>query len=159
VSSNSTTWIPYSSQNLFYEPVPYEFLYTAESAPQVLVQVNGVEAACASLNCSFNYVTPPSEITDYSLVDGTLTIIGTGFTNDIQSITLQNTNCKSIIYHDETKLTCTIVPVAGSSKPIVIAKKGRIPITSSKTIDVEIVVGQVTPSVDLNPYGGTYLTI
>lgn len=30
---NSTTWIPYSSQNLFYEPVPYEFLYTIEDKP------------------------------------------------------------------------------------------------------------------------------
>jgi hypothetical protein len=115
-----TTWIPYSSQNLFYEPVPYEFLYTAETAPQVIVSVDGVEAACDSLNCSFKYIQSPSVITDYSLVDGTLTINGTGFTNDIVSITLENIDCKSIQYHDDTKITCTILPVACSAKPIVI---------------------------------------
>lgn len=73
---NSTTWIPYSSQNLFYEPVPFDFLYTAETQPQVIVSVNGIEAICSKLNCNYNYVAANASITGFSLSGTTLTITG-----------------------------------------------------------------------------------
>jgi len=57
-SFNSTTWIPYDSTRLFYEPVPFEFLHTAETQPQVIITVDGLEAVCDSLNCSYKYVAP-----------------------------------------------------------------------------------------------------
>lgn len=30
---NSTTFIEYNTSNIFYEPIPFEFLYTNEKAP------------------------------------------------------------------------------------------------------------------------------
>lgn len=77
-SFNSTTWIPYDSTRLFYEPVPFEFLHTAEKAPQVLVTVDGLEAVCASLNCSYTYVDPVTKITGFTLVGNQMTLFGTG---------------------------------------------------------------------------------
>jgi len=62
---------------LFYEPVPFDFLYTAETQPQVIVSVDGVEAVCASLNCNYNYVAPTAQITGFSYSGTTLTITGT----------------------------------------------------------------------------------
>ena len=50
---NSTVWIPYDPSVLFYEPVPFEFLYTQESEPQVIVNVAGIEAVCSSLDCGY----------------------------------------------------------------------------------------------------------
>lgn len=156
---NSTTWIPYSSQNLFYEPIPYEFLYTIETEPQVIVSVEGVEAVCASLTCGFNYIDALSEVTGYSLSGNTLTVTGTAFTNDIESITLSNIACKSIQYVSDTELTCTITSVAGSSAPIVISKQGLIPNVFGDNIEVGLTMNSVSPNTNLNPYGGTKLTI
>jgi len=55
-SVNQTTWIPWDPSRIFYEPVPFEFLYTEESSPQVIVSIDGVEAVCHSLDCDYNYV-------------------------------------------------------------------------------------------------------
>jgi hypothetical protein len=63
-SFNSTTWIDWDPTRIFYEPVPFEFLHTEESDPQVLVQVDGIEAVCASLNCGFRYKAPTAKITN-----------------------------------------------------------------------------------------------
>jgi hypothetical protein len=53
---NSTTFIDYNTSNIFYEPVPFEFLYTNEKSPQVIVSIEGIEAVCDSLNCNYNYI-------------------------------------------------------------------------------------------------------
>ena len=33
ITLNSITWIPYDPTRLFYEPVPFEFMYTMEDLP------------------------------------------------------------------------------------------------------------------------------
>jgi len=33
ITLNSITWIPYDPTRLFYEPVPFEFMYTMENQP------------------------------------------------------------------------------------------------------------------------------
>ncbi len=93
---NSTTWIPYDPTRIFYEPVPFEFLHTAEPKPQVMVTVDDIEAVCASLDCGFNYVEPEANISDFNLVGTTLTITGSGFTNPIRKITLSNIECTGV---------------------------------------------------------------
>lgn len=103
---NSTTWIPYSSQNLMYEPVPYEFLYTNETLPQVLVTVNGVEAACTSLKCGFQYIKPVSMINSFTISGNTLDIYGSGFTNDIQSISFSGVAATNIKFVSKSHLSC-----------------------------------------------------
>jgi hypothetical protein len=53
--SNTTT--PYSN-NLFYEPIPFEWLKTHETQPQLIVSVNGEPAVCHNLTCGYAYVEP-----------------------------------------------------------------------------------------------------
>ena len=50
-----STVAPFSS-NLFYAPVPFEFLKTYEEKPQVIVSVDGEPAACHNMTCDFTYV-------------------------------------------------------------------------------------------------------
>lgn len=40
IQLNSSTLVPYST-NQFYEPIPYEFLFTNEYVPQVEVSIDG----------------------------------------------------------------------------------------------------------------------
>ena len=124
-----------------------------------MVTVDDIEAVCASLDCGFNYVEPEANISDFNLVGTTLTITGSGFTNPIRKITLSNIECTGIQVVDPTSITCEVVPVAGSWKPVVIDSNGLIPIDSTSTIEVELQITSITPNADLNPYGGTYLTI
>ena len=64
-------------ETLMFEPIPQEMLYTAETRPQVLVNVDGVPAACANLNCDYMYVDTTALITSQSLLNGnTLSIMG-----------------------------------------------------------------------------------
>ncbi|TNV88211.1 hypothetical protein FGO68_gene8985 [Halteria grandinella] len=156
---NSTTWIPYSSQNLFYEPVPYEFLYTNETIPQVIVSVNGVEAVCTTLNCGYEYKEPLSVITGYSLDGQMLTIEGEGLTSDIQSITLGGVQCQDILFESDQLITCTLTQVAGSWRPILITKNGMIPLNTEDSIEVSLTITSIEPTTSLNPFGGTQLTI
>lgn len=85
--------VPYG-QSIFYEPIPFEFLYTNEEDPQVIVSVDGIEAACDSLACNYNYVASTSSITDFSLSGTTLTITGTALpTTDLKSVEFSTNPC------------------------------------------------------------------
>ena len=156
---NSTTWIPYSSQNLFYEPIPFDFLYTAETQPQVIVTVNGTEAICASLNCNYNYVTPNASITGFSLSGTTLTITGQQFTSPIRQIMFSNIACTNPTIVNTQTITCTVIAVAGNWQPIVIDGNGLIPVNTASVINVPLIVTSLSPNTLLNPFGGTILTI
>lgn len=90
---NNTAWIPYDPTVLFYEPLPFEFLYTYETEPQVIVNVAGIEAVCDSLDCGYKYVPPTSLITAISFSGSTLTITGTNFSSSIQSIIFSHIEC------------------------------------------------------------------
>lgn len=78
VTTSSSTPIEYG-QSIFYENIPFEWLYTAETKPQILITVNGLPAVCQAEDCGFSYVVPTSEITAFSVSGNTLTIDGTGF--------------------------------------------------------------------------------
>lgn len=82
-SVNETTWIPYDPTVLFYEPVPFEFIHTEESQPQVIISIDGVEAVCHSLECGYTYKAPIASITNVELSGTTLTITGTDLTTNI----------------------------------------------------------------------------
>ena len=152
--------MPYDPSKLFYEPVPFDFLYTVESTPQVIVTVDGVEAVCASLNCNYNYVAPIAQITSFSYSGTTLTITGTDIPSTVNSVKFSNIDCLSITVAAPTTITCQVTAVAGSWAPIVTDPSGIIPIASSASnINVNIGVASLTPSSSLNPYGGTILTL
>jgi len=82
-SVNQTTWLAYDPSVLFFEPVPFEFIYTHETKPQVIISVDGVEAVCDSLSCGYQYKAPTAKITGVILSGTTLTITGTDLTTNI----------------------------------------------------------------------------
>lgn len=95
-SFNSTNWINYDTSRVFYEPVPFEFLYTEESKPQVIVTVDGIEAVCHSLNCGYTYYAPTAKITGFTLSGNSLTITGTSLPSTIKSVKFSHIGCDNI---------------------------------------------------------------
>ncbi len=92
VTVDASTPIPYNSKRIFYEPVPFDFLYTHETSPQILVKVDGLDAICQPLNCSFNYIYPEGAVTGFTLSGTTLTVTGVSLPvgSDLKTITLGN---------------------------------------------------------------------
>lgn len=147
--------MPYSSSKLFYQPLPFEFVYTNEKTPQVIVTVDGVEAVCSSLACGFTYTQPTAKITGYTLSQGTLTITGSNIGADVQSVKFSNIACSNVVVANSV-ITCQVTSVAGGSwKPVVTDSNGLIPVETSAVIDVPLIVSTVSPSQSLNPMGGT----
>lgn len=93
---NYTTWIQWDPTRIFYEPVPFEFLYTEESDPQVIVHVDGVEAVCHSLDCGYRYKEPSSIITNVELDGNTLSITGTNLPTTIKTVEFSHVQCGDI---------------------------------------------------------------
>jgi hypothetical protein len=84
--------------NLFYRTLPFEYLKTYETQPQLLVSVNDLPAVCHNLNCNYTYVTPVGEVTSftYDTSSRVLTLTGTNLPNNtsfIQSISFAKTVC------------------------------------------------------------------
>lgn len=161
VIMNATTFVPYNQTSLFYEPIPFEFLYTNETSPQVVVNIEGIEAVCDSLNCNYNYIQPTAQITSFSLSsDGSLlTISGTGFTRPLRKITFATFPCTSPSIVNDQTITCQTQKVVGNWQPEVIDEYGIVPVATEDTIHISLEISSINPSLDLNPYGGTDLTI
>jgi hypothetical protein len=118
----SFTVIETNPKRIFYEPVPYEFLYTNEDKPQLSVSVGSLEAVCPALNCSYSYVTPVPAITGYSYATatGTLTITSTNISSSLRSVSLGNQTCQ-VTSQSATQIVCTVLtPVAGTFVPTVV---------------------------------------
>lgn len=145
---NATTFVPYNETSIFYEPIPFEFLYTNETSPQVVVNIEGIEAVCHSLNCNYRYIQPTAQITSFSLsTDGTLlTISGTGFTRPLRRITFATFPCTSPTILNDHTITCQSQKVVGSWQPEVIDEFGIIPVVTTDTVDVSLVLSAVSPS-------------
>lgn len=47
--------------SMLFDPVPLEFLSTAENKPQVEVKVGGLTTVCPTFDCSFGYIDVVSE--------------------------------------------------------------------------------------------------
>lgn len=65
ITYSQNTTVPYNS-NLLYEPIPFEWLRTHETQPQLIVSVNGEPAVCHNLTCGYAYVEPQGEITGFT---------------------------------------------------------------------------------------------
>ena len=68
-------------------------LYTAATRPQVLVNVGGMPAACANLNCDYLYVDSTSQVTSQMLNGNTLTIKGTNLPTDLLDVMIGDVGC------------------------------------------------------------------
>lgn len=157
----SETFYPYTPTTLFYQQIPYEFLYTEVKTPQLQVTVDGLEAVCASLDCGYTYVAATSSITSYSLSSTTLTIVGVDLVStNIRLVSFSNRPCTNVATNAaKTQLTCTVTPVSGQWMPIVFDFQGKIPSTTTDKITVPLSLTSISPSTGINPWGGNIFTI
>ena len=49
-------------ENLFFEPIPLEMLYTNAERPQIRVKIDGLDAVCPGMNCDYMYVDPNQSV-------------------------------------------------------------------------------------------------
>ena len=54
INFSSVTLQEYGN-NLLFEPIPMEMLYTDVQGPQVKVKVDGLDALCVGFNCEYSY--------------------------------------------------------------------------------------------------------
>lgn len=64
-----------------------EMLYTSVTKPQVLMTIDGLEAACANVDCDYEYVTPAAEVTGFTVNGLDVTISGTSLPTE--SVTVE----------------------------------------------------------------------
>jgi hypothetical protein len=80
-------------ENLIFEPIPQEMIYTAATRPQILVNVEGISAACANFNCDYLYVDSTALVTSQSLSGKDLTITGTNLPVNLINVRLGDVGC------------------------------------------------------------------
>lgn len=160
VAFKTTTLYDYG-KTLMFEPVPMEMLYTSVTKPQILVEVDGVPAACANLNCDYLYVNSPAKVTAMSLSGITLTVTGTNLPTKLIDVRLGDVGCGATS-GTATSITCTLKkkPAAGTYNTVqVLSSDGFVPVASVTPITVPLSTVSVTPNLNLNRFGGDVLTI
>jgi hypothetical protein len=163
----SETLVPYSS-NVFYEGIPFEFLRTFETEPQVIVNVNDEPAVCHNLTCGFKYIEPVGEITSFTFDEATKKIVisGVDLPSDMDTFvsiefglsfcTLDETSMSS------TSLECTLNqdPTCGDWTPVLNSFMGLIPNAEAlATQTVSCSISAAEPAYGLNLLGGDNITI
>lgn len=155
------------STNLFYEPVPFEFLKTYETKPQLMVEIDGLPAVCHNLTCDFSYVANVGEATTFTYTEATkeLVIQGTKLpnsTDDIDWIEFAQSSCTvDTTKISETSITCKLDrdPVCGTWKPTIHARLGKILNKSDMTAQaIQCTVSAATPLGAMNIIGGDNIT-
>lgn len=156
------TTIAAFGENLFFEPIPQEMLYTAATRPQVLVNVNGIPAACANLNCDYMYVDSTALITSQSLSGNTLTINGQNLPTDLMDVRLGDVGCGPTT-GTTTQITCTLTTGAAAgtyAKVDVLSAEGLVPVDAGvASITVNLSGLGIFPNTLLNQNGGDEITI
>ena len=166
----AVTTLQDSSQDLFYEVIPSDLLFTAESNPQVTVISNGVQGNCPGFNCDYVIQdTGLPQITAASYSSSTLTLSVTGVTqgdynDDDLRVFFGNTECIVSSYTDSSSPATVVAdcptPEAGTHYPRVhFDGLGFAEIDSGVTsIEVLIVISSISPT-EYNPNGGTTFTV
>lgn len=158
-----TTIKAYNGNAIVYLPIPYDLIHTQHTNPQVLMTVDELPVACREVDCDYIYTVADAEVSGFSVstVDGeeVLSITGTAFTDRVYSIFFADTHC-SIKSIGTTAITCTLDNdvAAGLHKPLLTDYFGLVP-DSVSTMDISLVVSSVSPDSDVNPNGGTQITI
>ena len=64
-------------ENLWFDPVPLEMLYTPAFSPQVRVTIDGLDAVCPEENCGYTYTESVGSISDVELNGSRMYVRGT----------------------------------------------------------------------------------
>ena len=136
-------------------------LYTKEEAPQVLVEIDGLHAACVGLQCDYQYEEPVGLVTGMTVNGLDVSITGSNLTLELVSVTLAMTDCVITINTDST-IECTMSTewTAGRWLPQVRDAKGLIPNDAGlQSHYIGPVLISITPYAELNPAGFDTLTL
>lgn len=148
--------------NKFFEPIPMEMLFSAVTRPQILVNVDGIPAACAYDNCDYLYTDSPAEVTGQSLAGNVLTVTGVNLPTDLTDVKVGDVGCGPVT-GSATQITCTLLKnaAAGTYAEIdVYSADGRVAVSASVTpITVALSTSAVTPNTNVNSAGGEIITI
>jgi len=155
------------SQNLFYDPIPFEFLRTEEQNSQVEVIVDGQPAVCHNLTCDFAFIEPLGTITSFTYDETTkvLAIQGTGLptsVDGIQSIEFAKSKCTidvSSVSNSSVQCRLDHDPTCGSYVPILISSFGIVP--NDNQVQTKVIgcsVSRVEGPPTLNLLGGDNIT-
>jgi len=149
-------------QSLLFEPIPMEMLYTAATRPQILVEVDGVPAACKNVNCDYLYIAETSSVDSMSISGNDITIQGTNLPTDIENVILGDVECGATT-SDGSTITCALSddPCAGDYTSVqVITTGGQVPVSATfPTVTVPLTVLMVLDNNNLNQEGGNILVI
>ena len=137
-------------------------LYTAATRPQVLVNVDGMPAACANLNCDYMYEETDALITSQAINGNTLTITGANLPTSLVDVRLGDVGCGPTT-GTANQITCTLPvrPTAGTyAKVEVQSAAGLVPVDEAvPPLAVTLVGISVFPTTNLSHAGGDELTI
>ena len=77
-------------KRLYYDYIPFDYLFTDETTPQVIVDIGGMPALCTSLDCGYSYEAPSAELTDMTVNEADLTVVitGTSLPDEIESVVI-----------------------------------------------------------------------
>ena len=92
---------------IYYPVIPYEMLYTDEVAPQVVVEIDGLPAACTGLQCDYQYEEPIGLVTGMTVEGLNVSLTGSNLTLDLVSVTLAKTACE-ITANTDLTIECTM---------------------------------------------------
>jgi len=154
----SSTLKAYDGSVIIYAPVPHDMLVTHHSLPQIHATIDGFPAACARVDCSYQYVSPVGlvesfEILNYGVVNigdvVVVSITGQNLDQQLNTIHIFDQHCSSFSDDEfpasDTLIHCHIeARVAGTYLPVIFAVNGIIPIDSSLVpMDIELTITSV----------------
>lgn len=159
------------STNLLYNPVDDNFMFTASSGPNVLVEVNGLLGVCTN-DCAYTFETNVPEITAQTISTSTLTLtisdpLSQNYPASDFTIKLDEQDCTSVS-GTMASLTCTLTtnsdgtPTirAGSHNAYVFIKDVGIvqPQSGLATLDETLSISALAPS-SVEANGGKVVVI
>jgi len=158
-------------ENLWFDPIPLEMLYTPAYEPQVRVTVDGLDSVCPEENCGYTYIESIGSLSDVELVGSRMFVRG-AFVNEQAHAFEANTPIKVKLAGAECVLSneydpssnvfeCDLAgaPQAGEHRVSVTGPYGDFDNTSTPLFTVDLVIDTVEPSTDLNPFGGNTVVI
>lgn len=127
--------------------LPFEQLYTYDTAPPIKAVIDGMPVLCVSTHCSYSYQASTALITGLSVNLQEVTITGADLPLDLTSVRISNQEC-AVSSNTALEIICQIPNqwVAGQWLPEVRTAAGLVAIDASVLpYEVLLVVDAVTP--------------
>lgn len=101
--------------NVYYDVLPFEQLYTYDTAPPVRAKIDGMPVLCKSTECAYTYEDGSAEVQAFSVAATTVTITGVDLPTSEISVRFANQACE-VSSSDASQIVCTLpAPVAAGT--------------------------------------------